>query len=87
MNGAQPPEVNWKVMHPHIRNFLECVRTRETPVSSVETAQHAHTIVHCANLSLRLGRRLRFDPQTELFLGDDEANNMLLRGMRAPWSI
>jgi predicted dehydrogenase len=87
LQGLQPPEANWKVMHPHIRNFLECVRTRETPVSSVETAQRAHTIVHCANLALRLGRRLRFDPQTELFFADDEANNMLVRGMRAPWSI
>jgi len=87
LRGTQPPTADWHVMHPHIRNFLDCVRTGQTPVSSVETAQHAHTMVHCANLSLRLGRRLRFDPQTELFLADDEANNMLVRGMRAPWSI
>lgn len=87
LRGLQPPESVYKMMHPHVRNFLECVRTRQTPVSSVETAQRAHTIVHCANLALRLGRKLRFDPQSELFLGDDEANNMLVRGMRPPWSI
>ena len=85
--GLQQPESNWKVMKPHIRNFLDCVRSRQTPVSGVETTHRSHTIVHAANLCLRIGRKLRWDPEAELFIGDDEANNMLLRAMRAPWKI
>jgi len=85
--GLQPPEANWKVMKPHIRNFLECVRSRKPTISGPETTHRAHTIVHAANLCLRLGRKLRWDPEVELFLGDDQANNMLTRAMRAPWRV
>jgi predicted dehydrogenase len=87
LQGLQPPEANWKVMAPHIRDFLDCVKTRSQPVSHAEVAQRSHTIVHCANLAVRLGRKLRWDPRTELFPGDSEANNMLARTMRAPWRV
>jgi predicted dehydrogenase len=87
LKGLQVPESNWKVMAPHIRDFITAVRTRGAAVSPPEVAQRAHTIVHCANLCLRLGRKLRWDPATELFIGDAEANNMLARTMRAPWQI
>jgi predicted dehydrogenase len=87
LQGLQPPDSNWKIMAPHIRNFVECVRSRKPTVSNPEVSQRAHTIVHCANLTVRLGRKLRWDPETELFIGDDEANNMLARTMRAPWNV
>ena len=87
LQGMKPPEGNWKLMAPHIRNFVECVRSRKPTVSNPEVAQRAHTIVHCANIAARLGRKLRWDPETELFIGDDEANNMLVRTMRAPWTV
>jgi predicted dehydrogenase len=82
-----PPEGHWKLIAPHIRNFVECVRSRKPTASNPEVAQRSHTIVHCTNLVARLGRKLRWDPETELFIGDDEANNMLLRTMRAPWNV
>jgi predicted dehydrogenase len=85
--GLKVPDGNWKIMRPHIRNFLECVRSRALPVSHPEVAQRAHTVAHLAGLSLRLGRRLRWDPATETVPGDDEANRMLRRAMRAPWFI
>jgi predicted dehydrogenase len=87
LHGLTPPEGNWKVMAPHIRNFLDCVRTRRKPVSSAEVAQRAHTIVHCGNLCARLGRKLRWDSEAELFVNDEQANNMLSRTMRAPWRV
>lgn len=87
LQGTHPPEGDYKVMAPHIRNFLDCMRTRKLTVSNPETTQRAHSIVHCAGISLRLGRKVRWDPESELFIGDDEANNMLARTMRAPWSI
>jgi len=87
LDGLQQPESSWKVMKPHIRNFLECVRTRNATVSGPETTHRAHTIVHAANLCLRLRRKLRWDPEVELFIGDPEANNMLSRTMREPWRV
>jgi hypothetical protein len=63
------------------------MRSRKQTASPPEIAQRAHTIAHCANLSIRLGRKLHWDPETELFIGDEQANNMLARSMRAPWRI
>lgn len=85
--GRDVPNVGWNVMAPHIRNFLDCMRSREQTVSSPEVSQRSHTIAHCANLSIRLDRKLCWDPEVELFIGDEQANNMLARSMRAPWRI
>src|SRR5205085_9676055 len=71
INAAKGLEGTYKVMAPHLRNFIDSVRTRKQTVSPPEVAQRAHTIVHCANLCLRLGRKLRWDPEAELFIGDD----------------
>lgn len=81
------PRGHWNIMAPHIRNFLDAIRTRAMAVCHPEVAHRAHTIVHCANLCLRLGRPLRWDPRTERFLDDDQANKMLSRPMRSPWRI
>jgi predicted dehydrogenase len=81
------PKTHWSFMGDHVRNFLDCVRTRKTPASHIEIAQRNHTICHCANLCLRLGRKLQWDPVNERFINDDDANNMLSRTMRVPWQI
>lgn len=85
--GIERQQSPWKVMKPHIRNFLDCVRSRQEPVTGVEVAQAAHTIAHAANLCLRLERPLRWNPENESFAGDDEANRMRARSMRVPWRI
>lgn len=87
IKGLQPSEGHYKIVVPHIRNFLECVRSRELTASHPEIAHRAHTIPHCAGICLRLGRKLRWDPETERFAGDGEANNMLSRTMRVPWRV
>ena len=85
--GLDPPDAHYNVMGPHIRNFLSCMRSRKQPVSGPEAAHRAHTIAHCANICLRLGRQLRWDPARERFENDAEANNMRYRTMRAPWRV
>lgn len=85
--GLKPPEGNWKFITPHIRNFLDCLKSRQLTVSHPEIAQRSHTICHCAGICLRLGRKLRWNPEAERFIGDEDANNMLSRSMRAPWRI
>jgi predicted dehydrogenase len=69
----------------HVRNFLDCIKSRETPVSDLESAHRVSTMCHLANLSLRLGRKLRWDAAREDVLGDAQASAQLLRPYRAPW--
>ena len=71
----------------HMRNFFECIKTREQPISDVFSHHRAMTTCHLANICIRLGRPLKWDPATEQMVGDDEANNMLARTMRAPWQV
>jgi len=87
LEGLTPPIAHWQIQTPHIRNFLDCMRSRKLTNSHPEIAQRVHTIIHCANLALRLGRRLQWNPKTERFVGDEAANNMLSRTMRAPWRV
>jgi hypothetical protein len=69
----------------HARNFLDCVKSRKEPISDLESAHRTATVCHLANLSLRLGRRLRWDAKKEEVVGDAEASRMLVRPYRAPW--
>jgi hypothetical protein len=69
----------------HARNFLDCVRSRQDPISDLEGAHRVVTACHLANLSLRLGRKLRWDAQRESVIGDAEAQALLERPYRAPW--
>jgi hypothetical protein len=71
----------------HHANFLECMQTRRDPICTIEAGHHANVICNLSDIATRLGRRLRWDPTTERFTNDDEANRMLTRAMRAPWQI
>ena len=81
------PRVDWSFMGDHVRNFLDCVKSRKLPASHPELAHRAHTMVHCANICLRLGRKVQWDPKAERFINDDDANHMLSRTMRVPWRV
>jgi predicted dehydrogenase len=81
------PRVDWSLMSDHVRNFLDAIKTRRLTASHPELAQRAHTAAHCANLCLRLGRKLRWDPARERFVNDDTANRFLSRTMRVPWNV
>ena len=87
MEQLPAPKGHWNILAPHIRDFLDCIRTRKLTVSHPEASHRSHTIVHCANICLRLKRPVRWDPVAERFIGDEEANRMLSRSMRKPWRI
>lgn len=78
---------DYEYMSGHHRNFLDCVKTRSTPVAPPEVAHRSTTICHIGNICLRLGRNLRWDPERERFIDDPEADAMLSRAMRAPWHL
>ncbi|HOW67053.1 MAG TPA: Gfo/Idh/MocA family oxidoreductase [Candidatus Paceibacterota bacterium] len=71
----------------HIQNWLDCIKTRATPVADVEIGHRSATICHLGNLARRLGRKLRWDPGQEVFIGDKEANQYLDRKRRKPWAL
>ena len=73
------------VMLVNKRNWLDCIRTRKQPFADVEDGHRVATACHLANISLRLGRMLRWDPVKEDVIGDREASNMLVRPYRKPW--
>jgi len=71
----------------HIRNFLDCVKTRKPANANSDVAAQSHIVCHAAYIAWQLGRTLKFDPVKDEFLGDEEANRMRSRAMRDPWRI
>lgn len=70
----------------HMGNFFECVRTRKAPICEAEIGHRSATVCHLGVISLRLGRKLQWNPETEQFVEDAEANQWLTRELRKPWT-
>jgi predicted dehydrogenase len=71
---------------PH-RNFLDCIRTRRAAAASAEIGHHATTTCNIVEIAARVGRSLKWDAQTERFVGDEAANRLLSQPMRSPWQV
>jgi predicted dehydrogenase len=71
----------------HVRDFLNCVKSRKATRSNALAAGQAHITSHAAYIAFQLGRKLRFDPATDRFLNDDQANRMRSRALREPWRL
>jgi len=68
-------------------SFSEAVRTRKKTGGCAEPAHRGAAIMHLANVAIRVGRELRYDPVKEQVIGDDEANLLVNQPMRAPWHL
>lgn len=71
----------------HMGNFFDCIAARETPVSDVESQHRSASTCHLGNIAMRLGRKLKWDADRELFVGDSEANKLLRREQRSGFEI
>lgn len=69
------------------RNFLDCVKSRKDPYFPVDIGHAVSTLMHLGNISMRLGRKLKWDPKAEAFPEDQEAGAMRSRPMRDPWTL
>jgi len=69
------------------RTFVEAVRTRKRSAGHEEAAHRAATVLHLANIAIRCGRKIRYDPVKEQIVGDEFANRLVNQPMRAPWHI
>jgi myo-inositol 2-dehydrogenase / D-chiro-inositol 1-dehydrogenase len=69
------------------RNFLDCVRTRKAPYFPAEIGHRCCTLAHLGNIAMDLGRKVRWNPDTEEFVNDAQANRLRSRAMRGPWTL
>jgi len=88
---AQEPigelEIRLPVSDHHIGNWFDSIRSREKPIADVEIGHRSAILCHLGNIARWLGRKLRWDPETETFPGDDEANSYLDRPRRKPYEL
>jgi myo-inositol 2-dehydrogenase/D-chiro-inositol 1-dehydrogenase len=71
----------------HMKNFLECMRSRKDPAAPVEAGHRSNTVCVMTHIAMKLGRKLEWDPDAERFIGDDEANRLLDYPHREPWTV
>jgi hypothetical protein len=71
----------------HVRDFLDCVKSRGQPRANAEVACWSHVACHAANIALFLNRRVAYDPKKNEFIGDEEANRLRSEALREPWRI
>jgi predicted dehydrogenase len=89
MLKLKPDDIHLHDSKDHWYNFIDCVKTRRQTAAPAEIAHRTVTICHAANVAMLLGRPVKWDPQTEQFPGDAQANSMpmLDRSRREPWSL
>jgi predicted dehydrogenase len=71
----------------HMRNFLDCVKSRKPTITPVETAHHSAVPGHLGLIAMLTGRKIRWDVQREVIIGDTDAGKLVGREYRKPWSI
>ena len=80
--------IRWRAcLYPHMQNFLDCVKTRQQPVSCVAEQHRTLIPCHLTNITLRLGRKLKWNPEREEFVRDAEAEGLLRRTQREPYRV
>ncbi|MFO7924282.1 MAG: Gfo/Idh/MocA family oxidoreductase [Bacteroidales bacterium] len=70
-----------------VRNFLDCVKSRNTPLCTLEDGHRSTSFAHLGNIALATGQRLRWDPVKEIFPGNEEANRLLHYEYRKPYVL
>ena len=75
------------VARPHLENWIDCIRTRNTPNAPVEVGHRSVSVCHLANLVRELNRPLHWDPADEQFVDDSEANSLLDRPRRKGYEL
>jgi hypothetical protein len=81
-----PNEKHVLLSDDHKQNVLDAIRKRAQPISPITAAVHAETMCQQSDIAMQLQRKLRWDPKAERFIDDEQANRLLSRAIRAPWS-
>ena len=70
-----------------VRNFLDCIRSRETPLCPLEEGHRSTSFAHLANIAIKVGQRLEWDQVNERFTNSEKANEFLSYEYRKPWKL
>ncbi|MBC7852276.1 MAG: gfo/Idh/MocA family oxidoreductase, partial [Pirellulaceae bacterium] len=71
----------------HVRDFLDCVKTRGVPKGNANAACNAHIACHAANVAVYLNRQVKYDIVKNEFIGDEQANRLRSEALREPWRL
>jgi hypothetical protein len=82
-----PEEIHLVESGHHARDFVSAIRTRVPAVSDIASAVRSDTISLLSDIAIRVGRKVRWDPEAETIVGDDAARAMLTRAVRPPWRL
>ncbi len=82
-----PGEINLYRSRDHKQNFLDCIKSRKETIAPAEIGHRSISVALLGEIAMLTERKLRWDPEKEVFLNDDEANRMLSRPMRSPWHL
>lgn len=82
-----PDEIHLYESNNHYENFIDGVKTRQQPISTIQSAVQTDTICHLSDICIRQGRKIKWDTEKERIIDDDEAARMLWRPMRGSWRI
>jgi predicted dehydrogenase len=85
--GRQVAEIGGYPATFHVRDFLDCVKTRSQPKGNADAACNAHIACHAANIALALNRKVTYDPVKNEFVNDEAANRLRNEALREPWRI
>ncbi len=71
----------------HVRNWLDCIKSRQKPIADVEEGHLTAVMCHLGNIATRLNRSIQWDAVNEQIVGDAEANKLLTKAYRKPWVL
>jgi myo-inositol 2-dehydrogenase/D-chiro-inositol 1-dehydrogenase len=82
-----PDEIHLYKSDHHKGNFIQCIKSRSETVAPVEVAHRSCSACILGGIAMLLPRKLKWNPTTEKFIDDPEADRMISRPMRSPWSL
>ncbi len=85
--GREVAEIGGYPATYHVRDFLDCVKTRSRPKGNADAACNAHIACHAANIALFLGRQVKYDNATNSFVNDEQANRLRSEALRESWRL
>jgi len=86
-NFIGPDETRLYKSRDHYQNFLDCVKSRRQTITPIEVAHRSASVGHLGVIAMELGRKIRFNPETETIIDDPEATRLLSRAYRSPWQL
>jgi hypothetical protein len=87
IGGKRINAKEWAPANSHLRDFLDCVWSRNQPRANAGVACQTHIVCHAVSIAKFLDRKVNYDPVKNMFIGDQEANRLRCESLREPWQI